>query len=88
MSRCPKLKDVGKSAYRHEDFTLAMTKWITIAGLPFDTLENHSLRAALKILNANVQLVGRSQATRNVFELHKALIREAKAEIEVGQLDD
>lgn len=76
----------SKSAYRHEDFPLAMTKWITVAGLPFDTLHKEFLRANLKTFNGDVQLVGCSQATLNVFELHKALIRKAKAVIEVDQL--
>lgn len=71
---------------QHSEFMLGMTKWITSAGLPFDTMENAISKQTLHLLDPNVRIQGRSQTTRNIFRLHDALQREAKICIQVREL--
>ena len=76
--RCAKASSIDISPYKSTAFTQKLIKWITMAGLPLDTLENRHFREALTILEPNVQVIGRTQTTRYISKIYDCLVLEAK----------
>lgn len=63
-----------------------MIEWIAVAGLPFDTLQSPQLRAALRSVHEEVELIGRSQVTRKIKQLHLQLEGKAREALKVRLL--